>query len=147
MNLWFCLYRLSTEGPTAAAPWIPTLWQRTLELSNKPQQAAIPTSQPPTERAGDGQWRTESWDWNLIIAWKPSLSFAPSPIWERGMKDRLDLGPASVCVTDTTAGGNHSKQISETLSLLNGVWKPWQTDNLLDRQTDWLIQCSPDLFH
>lgn len=48
-------------------------FQRTLDLSNKPQQAVRPSFSA-SHRDGDSQWRSESGDWNLITALKPSES-------------------------------------------------------------------------
>lgn len=48
-------------------------FQRTLDLSNKPQQAVKPSFSA-SHRDGDSQWRSESGDWNLITALKPSES-------------------------------------------------------------------------
>lgn len=48
-------------------------FQRTLDLSNKPQQAVRPSFSA-SHRDRDSQWRSESGDWNLITALKPSES-------------------------------------------------------------------------
>lgn len=48
-------------------------FQRSLDLSNKPQQAVKPSFSA-SHRDRDSQWRSESGDWNLITALKPSES-------------------------------------------------------------------------
>lgn len=48
-------------------------FQRSLDLSNKPQQAVKPRFSA-SHRDGDSQRRSESGDWNLITALKPSKS-------------------------------------------------------------------------
>lgn len=48
-------------------------FQRSLDLSDKPQQAVKPSFSA-SHRDGDSRWRSESGDWNLITALKPSES-------------------------------------------------------------------------